>query len=62
VRALYWSGIINGILAPFLLVGILMVSRDPVIMHGQPSSRLTQVTVGVTALAMFGAAIAMFVV
>jgi Mn2+/Fe2+ NRAMP family transporter len=62
VRALYWSGIINGILAPFLLVGILMVSRDPVIMHGQPSSRLTQVTVGVTAVAMFGAAIAMFVV
>jgi Mn2+/Fe2+ NRAMP family transporter len=62
VRALYWSGIINGILAPFLLVAILMVSRDPVIMHSQPSSRLTQVTVGVTAVAMFGAAIAMFVV
>ena len=62
VRALYWSAIINGVLAPFLLVGILMVARDPVIMHGQPSSRLTQVTVGLTTIAMFGAAIALLVV
>ena len=62
VRALYWCAIINGILAPFLLVGILVVSRDPVIMHGQPSSRLTQVTVAVTAIAMFAAAFALLVV
>jgi len=57
VRALYWSGIINGILAPFLLLGILAISNDPVIMHGQPSSRLTQLTVAATTLLMFGAAI-----
>ncbi len=51
VRALYWSAVLNGILAPF-----------PVLMHGQPSSRLSQITVGVTAIAMFAAAIALFVV
>jgi Mn2+/Fe2+ NRAMP family transporter len=62
VRALYWSAIINGVLAPFLLVGILMVARDPVIMHGQASSRLTQATVAVTSIAMFAAAIALLVV
>src|SRR5207248_3545000 len=33
VRAMYWSAVINGLLAPFLLVGILMVSRDREIMH-----------------------------
>ncbi|MDQ6800129.1 MAG: divalent metal cation transporter [Acidobacteriota bacterium] len=62
VHALYWSAIINGVLAPFLLVGILMVARDPVIMHGQPSSALTQVTVAITTVAMFAAAIALLVV
>jgi len=62
VRALYWSAVINGVLAPFLLIGILSVSRDPILMHGQPSSKLSQITVGVTAIAMFAAAIALFVV
>jgi len=62
VRTLYWSAVINGILAPFLLVGILGVSRDRVLMHGQPSSKLSQITVGLTAMAMFAAAIALFVV
>ncbi|HYS52495.1 MAG TPA: divalent metal cation transporter [Thermoanaerobaculia bacterium] len=61
IRILYWSGIINGVLAPFLLVGILIVSRDPIIMHSQPSSKLSQITVAVTALVMFGAGIAMFI-
>ena len=61
IRILYLSGIINGILAPFLLVGILLISRDPVLMHGQPSSKLTQVTVAITTIVMFVAAIAMFV-
>jgi Mn2+/Fe2+ NRAMP family transporter len=39
VRALYWTAVINGLLAPFLLVGILVVARDRKLMQGQPSSR-----------------------
>jgi hypothetical protein len=35
VRALYWTAIINGLLAPFLLVGIL-TRQQP---HNQPVSR-----------------------
>jgi len=62
VRALYWSAVINGLLAPFLLVGILIVSRDPYIMQNQTSSKITQITVGFTTVAMFAAAIALFVV
>ena len=61
VSALYWTAIINGLLAPFLLVGIIIVSADPVIMHNQPSSIGSRVLVGATTLAMFGAGVAMFV-
>ncbi len=61
VRALYWSAILNGLLAPFLLVGILLAASDSKLMVGQPSSLLGRVTVGATAVAMFGAAVAMFV-
>jgi Mn2+/Fe2+ NRAMP family transporter len=61
VQALYWTAIINGLLAPFLLVGILIVSNDREIMHNQPSSRWTQIVVGFTTIAMFAAGVAMFV-
>lgn len=60
VKALCWSAVLNGLLAPFLLVGILLVASDPVIMQGQPSSRLGRIVVGVTAAAMFAAGVAMF--
>ncbi len=62
VKALYWTAIINGLLAPFLLVGILIVSADPIIMYNQCSSTLGRIVVGITAVAMFAAGIAMFVV
>jgi Mn2+/Fe2+ NRAMP family transporter len=61
VRALYWSAVLNGLLAPFLLLGILLVASDSAIMKQQPSSRLGRFTVAVTTVAMFAAAIAMFV-
>ncbi len=61
VAALYWTAVINGVLAPFLLVGILIAASDATLMQGQPSSRLARVAVGVTAVVMFAAAIGMFV-
>jgi NRAMP (natural resistance-associated macrophage protein)-like metal ion transporter len=62
VKALYWTAVINGLLAPFLLVAILIVAADKKLMQGQPSSRLGWTVVAITALAMFGAGVAMFVV
>jgi Mn2+/Fe2+ NRAMP family transporter len=62
VKALYWSAIINGLLAPFLLTGILLAASDRKLMAGQPSSTLGRLTVGVTTVLMLVAAIAMFVV
>jgi Mn2+/Fe2+ NRAMP family transporter len=55
MQSLFWSAIINGVLAPFLLAGILMAARDPVIMEKRPSSPLNQLVVGITTLAMFAA-------
>jgi Mn2+/Fe2+ NRAMP family transporter len=60
-RALYWTAVLNGLLAPFLLTGILIVASDRKLMGGQPSSRLGRITVGLTTLAMVAAAIGMFV-
>ncbi len=60
MKALYWSAVANGLLAPFLLVGIVLVASDHHIMQDQPSSRIGRITVWATALAMFAAAGAMF--
>jgi Mn2+/Fe2+ NRAMP family transporter len=60
VRALFLTAVINGVLAPFLLVAILIVACDDKLMQGQPSPGLSRWAVGITALVMFGAAIAMF--
>jgi NRAMP (natural resistance-associated macrophage protein)-like metal ion transporter len=62
VKALYWTAVINGLLAPFLLVAILVIASDKKLMQGQPSSRLGWTVVALTTLAMFAAGVAMFVV
>ena len=60
MRALFWTAVMNGILAPFLLIGILAIATDKTIMQGQPSSRLSVFVVVLTTLLMFAAAIGMF--
>ena len=61
VKALFWTAVINGVLAPFLLAGILLVASDRKLMQRQPSSWLSLAAVGVVTIVMFGAAAAMFV-
>ena len=60
VKALFWTAVINGLLAPFLLMAILIAASDRKLMNGQPSSWLSRVLVGLITLAMFGAAMGMF--
>ena len=62
IKALFWSAVVNGVLAPFLLVGIVLVASDRKLMQNQPSSPRSLLLVGTTAVVMFGAAIALFVV
>ena len=61
IGTLFVASVINGLLAPFLVLGILLVACDRTIMNNQPSSMLSRVVVGLTALLMFGAAMGMFV-
>jgi NRAMP (natural resistance-associated macrophage protein)-like metal ion transporter len=58
--ALFLTAVINGLLAPFLLIAILWVASDRVIMQNQPSSWLARVVVGITVFGMFFAAIGIF--
>lgn len=62
ISALYWTAVINGLLAPFLLVGLLVVASDKQLMQGQPSSTLGRCMVGLTTVTMILAAIGMFIV
>jgi Mn2+/Fe2+ NRAMP family transporter len=62
VRALFWTAVINGLLAPFLLIGILLVASEKKLMQGQPSSRLGWIVVLIATIAMFAAGVTMFVV
>jgi len=59
IRALYWTAIINGLLAPFLLIAILIVVSDRKLMAGQPSPLLSRWVVGATTVLMFAAAAGM---
>jgi NRAMP (natural resistance-associated macrophage protein)-like metal ion transporter len=61
IKALYWTAIINGLLAPFLLLGILIIACDRALMQAQPSSMTSRIVVGITTALMFAAAIGMFV-
>ena len=60
MQFLFWSAVINGVLAPFLLCGILLIAGDRTIMKTQPSSVLNRTVVGLTTAAMFAAALVMF--
>jgi NRAMP (natural resistance-associated macrophage protein)-like metal ion transporter len=61
IKALVWSAIVNGLLAPFLLVCVYLVASDARIMLGQPSSIVTRTVVVIATLMMFGAGVGMFV-
>lgn len=60
VQTLYWAAVLNGLLAPFLLAGVLVIARDRRLMVGQPSSSLSWWVVLATTLLMAGAGVAMF--
>lgn len=62
LKALCWTAVINGLLAPFLLTAILIVASDGGLMQGQPSSRLGRIVVALATIAMFVAGAAMFLV
>lgn len=61
VKALVWSAVVNGVLAPVVLFALLAVIVDTKLMRGQPSPKVVVAVVALTAVFMAAAAIAMFV-
>jgi NRAMP (natural resistance-associated macrophage protein)-like metal ion transporter len=61
IKALFWSAVINGLLAPFLLLGLLLLVLDKSIMRSKPSPVLVVVVGAVATLVMFGAAVGMLI-
>jgi len=57
IKALLWTAVINGFLAPPMLVVIMLVCNNPAIMGTRRNTRWTNVVGAVTTLVMFAAAI-----
>jgi NRAMP (natural resistance-associated macrophage protein)-like metal ion transporter len=60
MMALYWAAIVSGLIAPFLLVGLLLVAADRKIMRQRPISLGAKLAIALAALLMLGAVIGMF--
>jgi Mn2+/Fe2+ NRAMP family transporter len=60
VKALVWSAVINGLLAPIVLAALVAVVVDKKLMKDQPSPNVMVGVVSLTALLMAAAGIAMF--
>ncbi|HEY9683240.1 MAG TPA: divalent metal cation transporter [Drouetiella sp.] len=60
MQALFWSAVINGIVAPPLMVFIMLIANDPKIMGDQTNGRLVNVFGWLATIAMGTAAVALF--
>ena len=60
VTALFWTAVINGVLAPPLIVIIMLISRSKKIMGKRTNGPLTNILGWSTAVIMTGAAVGMF--
>jgi Mn2+/Fe2+ NRAMP family transporter len=61
VAAMYWSAVINGLLAPVLLASIYAVATDRKIMRNAPITAVVRVVLAATCALMLVAAVGMFV-
>ena len=62
VKMLFWSAVLNGVLAPPLILVVLMLSRDRTVMGDRVNSRIANILGWICAAFMTAAAVAMFVV
>jgi len=59
ITALFWTAILNGLLAPPLLVLVMLVSNNPKVMNDRVNGRVVTVLGWTTTVLMFLAAIAL---
>ncbi len=61
ISALFWTAVINGVVAPPLLVVVMLVANNKKVMGKRTNSFFTNVFGWLAAVVMFAAAIAMFI-
>jgi Mn2+/Fe2+ NRAMP family transporter len=61
IKALFWTAVINGVIAPPLLVIIMFVSNNRKIMGERVNSRFTNIVGWIATVVMFAAALGMLV-
>lgn len=61
ISALFWTAVINGVVAPPLLVVVIVVANNKKIMKERTNGPAANIVCGIAAALMFAAAIAMFV-
>ncbi len=61
IDALLWTAVINGVLAPPLLVVIMLIANNRAIMDRRVNRLATNLLGWATAIAMFAAAIALLI-
>ncbi|GAC1325720.1 MAG: Nramp family divalent metal transporter [Chloroflexota bacterium] len=61
IDALFWTAVVNGVLAPPLMVLIMLVANHPTVMGDRINGRWTNLMGWLATVAMFAAAIALFV-
>jgi len=59
IAALFWTAVINGFLAPPLLVVLLLIANNQAVMGGRVNGWFVNLLSGVATLVMFGAAVAL---
>jgi NRAMP (natural resistance-associated macrophage protein)-like metal ion transporter len=59
IKALFWTAIINGFLAPPILVVIMLIANNKAVLRQEVNGRLTNLMGWLTTLVMFAAAIAL---
>lgn len=60
IQLMFWANVLNGVLAPILVIYLLIVGNNRKIMRGQPMSLITNVGLVLTTVVMFAAAILLF--
>jgi NRAMP (natural resistance-associated macrophage protein)-like metal ion transporter len=61
IKALFWTAVINGVIAPPLLVVVMLVSNNTNVMGARTNSVATNIIGWLAAVIMFAAAVGMFV-
>ena len=60
IKLIFWANVLNGVLAPILVIYLILIGNNQKIMQKQRLGFITNIGLVMTALVMFAAAILLF--